>query len=138
MSKSDAVAETLRINLASSNKSIHDLQDDRKQMSTTISHLQSDLDRTEKKLVDRTERWMESRDRHGEKLRNMKLSNAKQVDAMKLQHSEDMATVVGRMESELYRKDRSHTKTVVALDSEMKAQQKSNELVYLFMSFFTS
>ncbi len=110
--------ESLRIDLAASNRSIHDLQGERDQQSVAMGQLKSELDDTNKKLEQRTERWMGWRARVQETIRNVKSSNAKRIEAMKLKHSEDMAT-------EQYRKDRIHTKKIVAMENKLETLDKS-------------
>ena len=50
--------ELLWINLAESNKSIHDLLDERDRQTVLVGKLESEVCATEKKLQERTERWM--------------------------------------------------------------------------------
>ena len=119
--------ESLRIDLAASNRSIHNLQDERNQQSVAMGQLKSELDATNKKLEQRTERWMGWRDQVQETIRKMKSSNAKRIEAMKLKHSKDMVTKISRIKSEQYRKDRIHIKKIVAMENKLETQDKSHE-----------
>lgn len=87
--------ESLHINLATSTKTIHNLQYERDQQSIAMGWLQSDLHSTEKKLHVRTERWEEWRNITQE-TRNIKSSNKERVASMKLNHSEEMAIETAR------------------------------------------
>ena len=65
-----------------------------------MGQLKSELDDTNKKLEQQTERWLEWRDRAHEIILNVKTSSAKKIEAMKLKHSKDMATEISRLKSE--------------------------------------
>ena len=62
-----------------------------------MGQLKSELDDTNKKLEQQTKRWMEWRDQVQETIQNVKSSNAKRIEAMKLKHSKDMATEIFRL-----------------------------------------
>ncbi len=62
-----------------------------------------------------------------ETIRNVKSSNAKRIEAMKLKHSKDMATEISRLQSEQYRKDRIHTTKIVVMENKLETLDKSHE-----------
>ncbi len=58
---------------------------------------------------------------------NVKSSSAKKIEAMKLEHSKDMATEISPLKSEQYRKDRIHFKKIVAMENKLETLDKSHE-----------
>ena len=124
--------ESLRINLAESHKSIHDLQDERDRQTALVGKLESDVCDAEKKLQERTERWMGWRKNAQETIRVAKTIHKEKVKSLTTKHMEDIATETDRLKSQQYKLERSHTKQLVAMQNEIEKTKRNHELVQFF------
>lgn len=131
ISRATADTESLRIDLSSSTKTIHDLQDERDQQSIEMGHLKSELHSAEDRLRVRTERWGGFRNKMHQTVRDIKHANKERVASLKLSHLEETAIVTDRMKAELTKQQHDHSKEVAALKSEQYKQERvhTKELV---------
>jgi hypothetical protein len=116
--------ELLRINLAESNKSIHDLLDEHDHQTVLVGKLESEVCATEKKLQERTERWMGWRQNAQETIRAVKSIHKEKVKSLTLKHMEKIITETDRFKSQYYKQERSHTKQIVAMQNEIEKTKK--------------
>ncbi len=132
MSSAAVDTESLWINLAESNKSIHDLQDERDRQTVLVGKLESDVCATEKKLQERTERWMGWRQNAQETIRAVTSIHKEKVKSLTLKPMEKMTTETDRFKSQHYKQERSHTKEIVAMQNEIEKTKRNHALVQFF------
>ena len=136
MSSAAVETESLRINLAESNKSIHDLLDEHDRQTVLVGKLESEVCATEKKLQERTEKWMGWRQYAQETIRAVKSMHKEKVKSLTLKHMEKITTETDRFKSQHYKQERSHTKQIVATQNEIEKTKRNHEFVQFFLCCF--
>ena len=137
MSSAAVDTELLQINLAESNKSIHDLLDECDRQTGLVGKLESEVCATEKKLQERTERWMGWRKNAQETIHVVKSIHKEKVKSLTTKHMEDIATETDKLKLQQYKQERSHTKQIVAMQNAIEKAKKNHELVQFLLCYFT-
>ena len=96
----------------------------------------NDVCDAEKKLQERTERWMGWRKNAQETIRVAKTIHKEKVKSLTTKHMEDTATETDRLKSQQYKLERSHTKQIVAMQNEIEKTKKNHELVQFLLCYF--
>ncbi len=105
------------------NDHISDLQHANKSLSNETAALKKETDKSASLLSSRTERFVEFRVRKEDELKRVKARAEKKVQWLEKQHG----LAISKIQAEMYRRDRHHTKEVIRYQNTIESLVRENE-----------
>jgi hypothetical protein len=102
---------------------VSDLEHSNKSLTNEVKYFKAEADKSNDLLTTRTERFAAFRVRKEQEIKNAKQAAAKRILALEKRHK----MAITRMESSIFRKDRSHNKVVVGLESALDSLKDAHE-----------
>ena len=103
---------------------VSDLEHSNKSLTNEVKYFKAEADKSNDLLLTtRTERFAAFRVRKEQEIKNAKQAAAKRILALEKRHK----MAITRMESSIFRKDRSHNKVVVGLESALDSLKDAHE-----------
>ena len=109
-------------NLLVANDRISDLQQANKSLSNESAALKNYADKSASLLSSRTKRFVEFRQRKEDEIKRVKARAEKKVLWLEKQHG----LAISKIESKMYRLERSHTKEVVCYENTIESLMEKN------------
>lgn len=102
---------------------VSDLEHSNKSLTNEVKYFKAEADKSNDLLTTRTKRFAAFRVRKEQEIKNAKQAAAKRILALEKRHK----MAITRMELSIFRKDRSHNKVVVGLESALDSLKDAHE-----------